>query len=72
MYHTDVFSLSGCRSVVCHPKAILSGIRIIGGHRGRHQYPDILSTEFLHGQPEGLWTFSSRQHASATGKCGCS
>jgi len=44
MYHTDVFSLSGCRSVMCHPKAILSGIRIIGGRHGRQSYPDILST----------------------------
>lgn len=43
MYHTDVFSLSGCRSVSCHPKAILSGLRIIGGHHGRQDYPDILS-----------------------------
>lgn len=44
MYHTDVFSLSGCRSVSCHPKAILSGRGIIGGRHGRQDYPDILST----------------------------
>ncbi len=52
MYHTDVFSLSGYRSVDCHPKAILSGYRIIGGRHGRQCYPDILSTDILSGQPE--------------------
>lgn len=54
MYHTDVFSLSGCRSVSCHPKAILSGLRIIGGRHGRQCYPDILSTDILNGQPEAI------------------
>lgn len=52
MYHTDVFSLSGCGSVSCHPKAILSGYRIIGGRHGRQCYPDILSMDILSGQPE--------------------
>lgn len=46
MYHTDVFSLSGCRSVLySHPKAILSGRGIIGGRHGRQDYPVILSME---------------------------
>ncbi len=55
MYHTDVFSLSGCGSVLySHPKAILSGRGIIGGRHGRQRYPDILSTEILYGQPEGV------------------
>ena len=55
MYHTDVFSLSGCGSVLySHPKAILSGCGIIGGRHGRQRYPDILSTDILHGQPEGV------------------
>ena len=54
MYHTDVFSLSGYRSVSCHPKAILSGYRIIGGRHGRQDYPDILSTDILNGQPEAI------------------
>lgn len=45
MYHTDVFSLSGYRSVLySHPKAILSGRGIIGGRHGRQDYPGILST----------------------------
>ena len=52
MYHTNVFSLSGCGSVSCHPKAILSGYRIIGGRHGRQDYPDILSTDILSSQQE--------------------
>jgi len=53
MYHTDVFSLSGCRSVLySHPKAILSGRGIIGGRHGRQDYPVILSMEIQNGQPE--------------------
>jgi len=55
MYHTDVFSLSGCGSVLySHPKAILSGRGIIGGRHGRQRYPDILSTDILSGQPEAI------------------
>jgi len=58
MYHTDVLSLSGCGSVSCHPKAILSGYRIIGGRHGRQDYPDILSTDILNGQPEVIMSVS--------------
>ncbi|MDU6418837.1 MAG: DUF2442 domain-containing protein [Corynebacterium sp.] len=55
MYHTDVFSLSGCGSVLySHPKAILSGRGIIGGRHGRQRYPDILSMDILSGQPEAI------------------
>lgn len=54
MYHTDtdVFSLSGYRSVSYHPKVILSGYRIIGGRYGRQCYSDMLSMDILNGQPE--------------------
>jgi len=58
MYHTDVFSLSGCRSVSCHPKAILSGLWIIGGRHGRQDYPDILSMSIQNGQPEDFMDVS--------------
>ena len=55
MYHTDVFSLSGCGSVLySHPKAILSGCGIIGGRHGRERDPDILSTDMLSCQPEAM------------------
>lgn len=59
MYHTDVFSLSGCGSVLySHPKAILSGCGIIGGRHGRQRYPDILSTDILSGQPKAIMCVS--------------
>jgi len=59
MYHTDVFSLSGCGSVLySHPKAILSGRGIIGGRHGRQRYPHILSMDILSGQPETVMDVS--------------
>nr|WDS96787.1 hypothetical protein WS3_00198 [Pantoea sp.] len=39
MYHTDVFSLSGFRSVICsYPKAILSSYWTIGGRHSTTCY----------------------------------